>query len=46
MGCHQEKYYEVKDQRSLGDDRFIERIEGKEENFWPTIYDISIEMIS
>lgn len=30
----------------MGDDRFIERIEGKEEKFWPTIYDISIEDIA
>ena len=43
---HEEKYYQVKDQRYLGEDNFIERIEmaRKEHENW--VYDISLESIS
>lgn len=44
-GGHQENYYKVKDQRYLGEDRFIEEIEAKKRSFEPTVYDIQIEEI-
>ena len=43
---HQEKYYEVKDQRYLGEDSFINQIEaerGKGENW---VYEVPLEAIS
>lgn len=45
-GGHQEKYYKVKDQRYLGEDKFIEDIEVKKGSFEPTVYDIPIEEIA
>ena len=39
---HQEKYYKVKDQRYLGEDEFIEEVEGKKGNFEPAVYDIPL----
>ncbi len=43
---HEEKYYQVKEQRYLGEDSFIERIETgrKEAESW--VYDVSLEAIS
>jgi len=43
QGKHEEKYYQVKDQRYLGDEKFIEQIEGKK--IEPIVYDISLEDI-
>src|SRR4030042_5972887 len=43
---HQEKYYEVKDQRYLGEDNFIHQINvgGREPKGW--VYEVSLEAIS
>jgi REP element-mobilizing transposase RayT len=43
---HQEKYYEVKDQRFLGEDSFIEGIEVEKGDGEATLYDIPIEVIA
>jgi putative transposase len=45
-GGHEEKYYQVKDQRYLGEDAFVERIERgkKESEDW--MYEIPLEVIS
>jgi chromosomal replication initiation ATPase DnaA len=43
---HQEKYYEVKDQRFLGEDSFIDGIEVEEREREDLVYDIPIETIS
>lgn len=45
-GGHQEKYYKVKDQRYLGEDEFIEEVEGKRGNLEPAVYDIPIRDIA
>jgi putative transposase len=42
---HQEKFYEVKDQRFLGQDEFIERVESKNQE-WPLLYDIPMKDIA
>jgi hypothetical protein len=42
---HQESYYTIKDQRYLGDDKFIEKIESNKHNLEPAIYDIPINDI-
>ena len=43
---HEEKYYRVKDQRYLGEDSFVERVEkeSKEPRSW--VYEVSLEAIS
>ncbi len=45
-GGHEEKYYRVKDQRYLGEDGFIDRIEREKERLRDWIYDIPLEAIS
>ena len=42
---HEEKYYEVKDQRYLGGDRFIHQIEGGRRGSASWVYDVSLEAI-
>ena len=42
---HQGKYYEVKDQRYLGDEGFIDRIQNEKKGRENGIYDIPIEVI-
>lgn len=42
---HEDKYYEVKDQRFLGEDEFIERIESEKAMEGPVFYEIPIEEI-
>jgi hypothetical protein len=43
---HQEKYYEVKDQRFLGEDDFIDGIEVEKKDREDLVYDIPIEIIA
>ena len=43
---HQEKFYEVKDQRYLGDESFINRIESETKGREDVVYDIPIEVIA
>jgi putative transposase len=43
---HQEKYYEVKDQRFLGEDSFIDGIEVERGDREVPVYDIPIEVIA
>jgi len=43
---HQEKYYEVKDQRILGEDSFVDRIEAEKGEREDAVYDIPIEVIA
>ncbi|MDI6754616.1 MAG: hypothetical protein QME78_09525 [Thermodesulfobacteriota bacterium] len=38
---HQKKYYEVKDQRYLGEDEFIDQIERKKTSVDPAIFEIN-----
>ncbi len=45
-GGHEEKYYQVKDQRYLGEDTFIERIENEREKRDDWIYEIPLEEIA
>jgi len=42
---HQAKYYEVKDQRFLGEQEFLERIESKKLTDEPVLFEMSIEEI-
>jgi REP element-mobilizing transposase RayT len=42
---HQAKYYEVKDQRFLGEREFLERIESKKVTEEPILFEISLEDI-
>jgi len=42
---HQAKYYEVKDQRFLGEQEFLERIESKKVTDEPILFEISLEDI-
>jgi REP element-mobilizing transposase RayT len=43
---HQEKYYKVKDQRFLGEDSFIDRIEVEKRGGENAVFDIPIEVIA
>lgn len=43
---HQEKYYEVKDQRFLGEDSFIDHIEVERGDRENVVYDIPIQVIA
>lgn len=43
---HQERYYEVKDQRYLGEESFVERIEMERREPQSWVYDIPLEAIS
>jgi len=43
---HEEKYYQVKDQRYLGEDDFIDHIEFEKEKSQGWVYDIPLEAIS
>lgn len=45
-GEREEKYYRVKDQRYLGGDEFINRIEMEKEGLMDGVYDITLEAIS
>jgi chromosomal replication initiation ATPase DnaA len=42
---HQEKFYEVKDQRYLGEESFINRIENEKRDRESVVYEIPIEVI-
>jgi chromosomal replication initiation ATPase DnaA len=43
---HEEKYYQVKDQRYLGEDSFIDRIERERKEAGNWVYDIALGTIS
>jgi putative transposase len=43
---HEEKYYQVKDQRYLGEESFVNRIETERQEPEGWIYDVSLEAIS
>ncbi len=43
---HEEKYYKVKDQRYLGEEDFIDRIEGQRGESENVVYDVPIETIA
>ena len=43
---HQDKYYKVKDQRYLGDESFIDRIQIEKRDRENVVYDIPIEVIA
>jgi REP element-mobilizing transposase RayT len=45
-GGHEKKYYQVKDQRYLGEDAFVERIETERKEPEDWIYEIPLEAIS
>ena len=45
-GGHEEKYYQVKAQRYLGEDAFVERIEGERKESEDWMYEIPLEVIS
>jgi putative transposase len=45
-GRHEDKYYEVKDQRYLGEDSFIDCIKSKKEEAENAVFDIPIEVIA
>jgi hypothetical protein len=45
-GGHEGKYYEVKDQRYLGDESFIDRIEGQKREAENAVYDVRIEDVA
>ena len=42
---HEEKYYQVKDQRYLGEDEFVDKVEGLKKNHEPRYWEISLEKI-
>jgi len=43
---HQKKYYEVKDQRYLGEDEFIDQIEREKTSAGPAIFEIPMKDIA
>jgi putative transposase len=43
---HEEKYYQVKDQRYLGEESFVDRIETERQEPGSWVYDVSLEAIS
>lgn len=43
---HQDKYYEVKDQRYLGDESFIDRIQVQKKDSEDGVYDIPLEAVA
>jgi REP element-mobilizing transposase RayT len=43
---HEEKYYQVKDQRYLGGESFIDRVETKRKQLEDWVYDIPLEVLS
>jgi hypothetical protein len=45
-GGHEKKYYQVKDQRYLGEDGFVERIETERKEPGDWVYEIPLETIS
>jgi putative transposase len=45
-GGHEEKYYQVKAQRYLGEDAFVERIEREKKESGDWMYEIPLEVIS
>jgi len=45
-GGHEKKYYQVKDQRYLGEDAFIERIERERKEAEDWVYEIPLNAIS
>ena len=46
MEVHQGKYYRVKDQRYLGEDEFVEEIEGHEKSHEPVYREIPLGEIA
>ena len=42
---HEKKYYQVKDQRYLGEDAFVERIETERKELEDWVYEIPLEAI-
>jgi putative transposase len=42
---HEQKYYRVKDQRFLGEDEFVEEIEGLKKSHEPSYWEVSVEKI-
>ncbi len=42
---HEKKYYQVKDQRYLGEDEFVDKVEGLKKNHEPRYWEISLEKI-
>jgi putative transposase len=45
-GGHEEKYYRVRDQRYLGEDSFVERVEKERKEPQSWVYEVSLEDIS
>jgi REP element-mobilizing transposase RayT len=45
-GGHEDRYYQVKDQRYLGEDSFVERIEKERKGVQSWIYDLSLGALS
>jgi len=43
---HEQKYYRVKDQRYLGEDEFVEKIEGLKKSHEPSYWEVSLEKIA
>jgi putative transposase len=46
QGGHQERYYEVKDQRYLGEESFIERVEKEAKVSEERVYDLPVDLIA
>jgi putative transposase len=42
---HEQKYYQVKDQRYLGEDEFVEKVEGLNKSHEPSYWEVSVEKI-
>ena len=42
---HEQKYYQVKDQRYLGEDEFVEKVEGLKKSHEPSYWEVPVENI-
>ena len=42
---HEQKYYKVKDQRYLGEDEFVEKVEGLKKSHEPSYWEVPVEKI-
>jgi len=42
---HEQKYYKVKDQRYLGEDEFVEKVEGLKKSHEPSYWEVPVENI-
>ena len=42
---HEEKYYQVKDQRDLGEDEFVEKVEGLKKSHEPSYWEVPVANI-